>query len=82
MEKILNIINNLDKLDLKIMKKGLLFCFGLICISTVILGFYLFVHKIFLFEIGFCILKLSFYFAVDFIVCGVIVDTIKKQSEI
>lgn len=80
MEKILNLINNLDKLDLKIMKKGLLFCFGLICISTVILSFYLFVHKIFLFEIGLSILKLSFYFAVDFIVCGIVVDELKKAN--
>ena len=82
MKKIKGLINNLDKLDLKIMKNGLLFCFLLSCISVIILSSYLFVHNIFLFELGFSILKISAYYAVDFVVCGVVVDSIKKQSEI
>ncbi len=82
MEKLKKLINNLDKLDLKIMKKGLLFCFAITCISIAILTSYLFVHNLFLFELGFTILKLSLYFSVDFVVCGVVVDSIKKQSEI
>ena len=82
MKKVKNLINNLDKLDLKIMKKGLLFCFAITCISIAMLTSYLFVHNIFLFELGFTILKLSLYFAVDFVVCGIVVDNIKKQDEI
>lgn len=82
MKNVKDLINNLDKLDLKIMKIGLLFCFLLSCISVIILSSYLFVHNIFLFELGFSILKLSLYFSVDFVVCGIVVDNIKKQSEI
>ena len=82
MEKLKNLINNLDKVDLKIMKRGLLFCLCIAFFAVTILSIYLFVHNIFLFELGLSILKLSVYFAVDFIVCGVVVDSIKKQSEI
>lgn len=80
MNKIKNLINNLDKTDLKIMKSGLKLCFFVLLISVLLLVFYLnYSHNFFLYELGLLILKISCYIAVEFIVCGIIVDTIKKD---
>lgn len=78
--KIKEIFNNLDKKDLKIMKKGLIFCSLILLISMAILVTYLFFMKnIFIYEIGILFFQLSLYFAIDFIVAGIVVDTIQKQ---
>ena len=82
MERIKNLFNNLDKTDLKIMKNGLKFCFMISIISTVLLIVYLSVHNLFLYELGIAIFKFSLYIAIEFIVCGIVVDTVKKESEI
>lgn len=79
MNKIKELINNLDKTDLKIMKSGLKLCFFVLLFSVLLLVFYLnYSHSFFLYELGLLIFKISCYIAVEFIVCGIIVDTIKK----
>ena len=82
MDKIKNLFNNLDKTDLKIMKIGIKCCFGILLVAIILLSSYLFfVHNFFLYELGLAIFKLSAYIAVEFIVCGIVADKIKKQIE-
>lgn len=79
MEKIKNLFKDIDELDLKIMKNGLKFSFIILIISSIILVFYLcFRNNIFLYTLGLLLFKTSTYFAIEFIICGVIVDSIKK----
>ena len=90
MHKIKNIIKlnylkdllaNLDKTDLKIMKYGLKICFGILLFSVMLLSFYLTAtHNVFLYELGITIFRVSTYIAVEFVVCGIVVDTIKKGT--
>lgn len=80
MDKIKNIIKlnylkdllaNLDKTDLKIMKYGLKICFGILLFSVMLLSFYLTAtHNVFLYELGITIFRVSTYIAVEFVVCG------------
>ena len=82
MNNIKNLFNNLDKLDLKIMKTGLKFCFLVLIFSVFLLYMYLNVlHSIFLFNLAIAIFKLSTYIAIEFVICGIVVDTIKKQID-
>lgn len=91
MDKIKNIIKlnylkdllaNLDKTDLKIMKYGLKICFGILLFSVMLLSFYLTAtHNVFLYELGITIFRVSTYIAVEFVVCGIVVDTIKKGTQ-
>lgn len=77
MKKIKNIFLDLNKLDLKIMKNGLLFSLVISVLGALLLFINIIsVHTIILFEIGLAIIKLSLYFSVEFVVCGVIVDKI------
>lgn len=71
---------NIDKKDLKIMRTGLKFCFLILLTSMIILLTYLFfMNSVFIYEIGILVFQLSLYFAIDFIVAGIVVDTIQKQ---
>jgi hypothetical protein len=78
-----NIINNfksLDRLTFKIMKYGLIFCFIICILSVLILFTYNFsLSSPFMFLIGINLFKISLIFGIEFIVCGFIVDGIKKQ---
>ena len=80
-ENILNNFKNLEKITYKIMKNGISFCFGLCTISILMLLTY---NHIFyspnVYYIGLALFKLSAYLIVEFIVCGLIVDNIKKQK--
>ena len=79
-EKIKQTFKDLDKKDLKIMKNGLKFCFFILMVSISILVTYLFfIHNVFVYQIGILVFQLSLYFAIDFIVVGLIVDSIQKQ---
>lgn len=79
MNKISETFKNIDKLDLKIMKKGLKFSFMLLLISVSILLQYLFLeNNLFLYNLGISLFKVSTYFGIEFIVCGIVVDSIKK----
>ena len=77
MERIRKIFINLNKTDLKIMKGGLFFSLIISIIGGLLLSFnLLFVHTFLLYKIGVLIIKSSCYFAVEFIICGVIVDKV------
>ena len=78
--RIKDIFLNIDKKDLKIMRNGLKFCFLVLLVSIAILITYLFfMNSVFIYEIGILVFQLSLYFAIDFIVAGIVVDTIQKQ---
>ena len=82
MKKIKCLFNNLDKTDLKIMKIGMKICFAILMISIMLLCIYLlFIHNLFLYKLGLSIFRLSTYFAIEFIICGIIADIVKKQLE-
>lgn len=71
---------NLDELALKIMKYGLKFCVFLLVFSSILLFTYSFlIHNSNLYHIGFLLAKSSIILGVEFVVCGIIVDGIKKQ---
>ena len=79
-DKLKNMFNEIDKKNKKIMKNGLKFCFLILIISIIILITYLFLIKsIFVYQIGILVFQLSLYFAIDFIVASLVVDTIQKQ---
>ena len=80
MNKLFSEFNNLDKNTYKIIKYGLLFS-GLVCLSAVcVLLLYIFLGMNFLYHLGLVLLKSSFTFAVEFIICGIIVDFIKNKG--
>ena len=82
MKKLKTLFDNLDKTDLKIMKIGIKICFVISAISIILLSIYLiFAHSIFLYNLGLSIFRLSTYFAVEFIICGIVADVVKKQIE-
>lgn len=71
---------NLDKLTKMIMSYGLKFCLMICLISLAILLTYNFSFTIpILFTIGFILFRLSLIFGIEFVICGFIVDGIKKQ---
>ena len=79
-EKFKTLFKNIDKKDLKIMCNGLKFCFFVLLFSILILCTYLFVkNDFFIYQIGIMVFQLSLYFAIDFVVAGLVVDTIQKQ---
>ncbi len=78
-----NIISNfqhLDKITFKIMKHGLTFCFIICILSGIILLTYDFAFPSpFMYYIGIRLFQLSLIFGIEFIICGFVVDGIKKQ---
>ena len=78
-----NMLDNIKKLDTKtkiIMKYGYISAF----IVSVISGFILFTYEAFyhspnLYYIGLQVFKISLVIAISFFVCGLVVDTIKKE---
>ncbi len=80
LKKILYSFKHLDKITFKIMKYGLIFCFAVCMLSTLILFTYDFAFPSpFMYYIGINLFKLSLIFGIEFIVCGFVVDGIKKQ---
>lgn len=76
-----NIFKELNSKTTKIMNYGFLFSLAICVISLVILTFYnLFVSSPFLFLLGITTLKFSFFLIVEFIICGIVVDSISKQK--
>ena len=77
---LINSFKNLDELTYKIMKNGFKFCFIICLISTTILFLYnLILSSPIWYYIGLSLLKLSLSFAIYFIICGLVVDSIKKE---
>lgn len=80
LKKIFNSFKNLDKLTKLIMSHGLKFCFLICTVSLIILLTYNFSFTLpILFTIGFILFKLSLIFGIEFVICGFVVDGIKKQ---
>lgn len=63
----------------KIMKKGIKFSFIITIISTLILLTYEFSGNIHFYYIGLNLFQVSLFWVVEFIICGIAIDTIKKQ---
>lgn len=79
-KKILNNFKNLDKVTYKIMNYGLKFCFAVCILAVLILLTYnLAFASPFMFYIGINLFKISLVFGIEFVVCGFVVDGIKKQ---
>ena len=80
LKKVINSFKNLDKLTKLIMSQGLKFCFMICLVSLAILLTYNFTFTIpILFTVGFILFKLSLIFGIEFVICGFVVDGIKKQ---
>ena len=75
-----DIFKGLDKTALHILKRGLHFCIVLCIISIIILFiFQFFITNFLMFELGFTILRASIIFAIEFVICAIAADKIKKQ---
>lgn len=75
-----NIFLNLDIKAFKIMKNGLLFCSSLCFVAIFILLIYQFTFYIpTIFNIGLTLFRISLIFAIEFIICAIAIDKIKKQ---
>ena len=82
MEKIKNIFDYLKKLDkniLNLMKKGFKFSFYFSILSTLFLIVYNIYNQPIIYITGISLFKTSLFFAVDFVICGVAFDKIKKE---
>ena len=79
-KNLINSFKSFDKVTHRILKYGLEFCFALSMISIIILLTY---NLIFatpsLYYIGISLFKLSLIFGIEFIICSIVVDGIKKQ---
>lgn len=79
-KKLFDYFKNLDKKTSKIMNYGLKFCFGICIIAVFILFTYVcdFASP-FIYYLGINLFRLSLIFGIEFIICGFVVDGIKKQ---
>lgn len=83
MDKIKSIFKNIDELTLKIMKCGLKVCFLILLISIFLLISYLiFDNNFFIYKLGLSLFKISTYFGIEFIICGIVVDFIQKKLDL
>ena len=80
MQKMISELKNLDKDTFKIMRYGLLFCCYLSLIAVTVLLTYVFIGSNFFYYLGLTLMKSSFTFAVEFVICGIVVDFIRKQK--
>lgn len=78
--KLLDTFKNLDKKTFRIMNYGLKFCFAICLIAILILFTYIcdFASP-FIYYLGINLFRLSLIFGIEFIICGLVVDSIKKQ---
>ncbi len=78
--KLFDTFKKLDKKTFRIMNYGLKFCFAICLLSVIILLTYsLALPSPFTYYIGINLFKLSLIFSIEFIICGFVVDGIKKQ---
>ena len=78
-KKIIYTYKNFEKTTNSIIKSGLSFCIFLCLVSTLILCTYLISKVPLTYYIGISIFRLSIIFSIEFIICGFVVDGIKKQ---
>ena len=80
LKKIIDTYKNFEKTTNSIMNIGLSFCGFLCLISILILLTYNFIFTSpIMYYIGISLFRLSIIFSIEFIVCGFVVDGIKKQ---
>lgn len=76
----INTYKSLDSKTLKILKNGLKFSFIICLLSIFILLTYIFFFTFpTLYYIGLLMFQLSLSFAIEFIICAIVVDSIKKN---
>lgn len=80
MQKLFSELKNLDKETFKIIKYGILFCTCIALVAVAVLLTYIFLGFIFFYHLGLALIKCSFTFAVEFVICGIVVDFIKKHN--
>ena len=79
MQKLIKCFKSLDKDTYKIMKYGLIFSTFLGLIASAILLTYIFSGINTLYYLGILLTKSSFTFSVEFIICGIVVDFLRKH---
>lgn len=77
--KILSYFTIQNKKISKAKNIGLIFCFLLALISTMILCFYHSTYILFQYYLGYTLLKLSIFFSVAFTICATAFDKILKD---
>ena len=82
MLKFLNGLKDLDKNIIKIMKYGLIFSSIVCLVATFILLSYMHFNINSYYYLGLGFIKSGIIFAVEFIVCGIVVDFIRKHQYI
>ena len=76
----INTYKSLDSKTLKILRNGLKFSFIICLLSIFILLTYIFFFTFpTLYYIGLLMFQLSLSFAIEFIICAIVVDSIKKN---
>ena len=76
----INNLKNINKSTYSIIKKGLRVTFVLSLISSFILFYYLYIYNsLYIYYVGISLLKSSLIFSVVIVICGISIDTIKKQ---
>ncbi len=76
----INTYKNLDVKTLKILKSGLIFSFIICLLSIFLLLSYIFFFAFpTIYYIGLLMFQLSLSFAIEFIICAIVVDSIKKN---
>lgn len=72
---------NFEKKTYTILKYGLQFCFILCIISVFIMLTYDYIYNLpDLYHIGISLFKSSITFGIEFVICALVVDYIKKQT--
>lgn len=80
MQKLFFELKKLDKNTFKIMRYGLLFSGFIALISIAVLLTYIFLGFNFFYHLGLALMKSSFTFTVEFVICGIVVDFIRKRG--
>lgn len=79
MQKMISELKNLDKDTFKIMKYGLFFCSCIALVAVAILLTYIFLGYAFFYHLGLALMQSSFIFSTEFVICGIVVDFIRKN---
>ena len=78
LKKIIQTFQSMDLLVKKIIQKGIHFCLCIAIIASLILLTYAFIKSPQLYYIGLGIFQVSLFWAVEFVICGMAIDTIKR----
>lgn len=79
MNMIFNVFNNMDSKIKKILKYGFRFSFLVSAFAVILLFFDNVLNYPDLYYISILVFRLGLFFLVEFIVCAIAVDTIKRQ---